>query len=844
MAGYSVVVDEKQGEMAAGTDAAEFGTLLRRLRREAELTQEQLAERAGLSVRSIGDLERGVSKAPYRATVQDLADALDLAEHEKRALMATSRRGKVEPARSPFPVTPLPDETIGRQEEISEVTTLLTNSESGLVTLNGPGGVGKTRLALEVAAALQNDRALDVRLIALAPLRDPALLAGHMIHTLMPAEKEAGTATRRLIAYLRDRPVVLLLDNFEHLLSATSLVAELLSACPLVKMLVTSRAALGLRGEKEYRVQPLRTPMPEDELPAEALLSYPSVQLFLRHAMAVRPDFVLTHENAVAVAAICRKLDGLPLAIELAAARTKILPPRTLLEQLEKASGIGTMRLLSGTDNSRPDRLRTMRNALNWTYDSLSAERKTLFRRLSVFTSGATLEAIDDICDPDDVLEDVSDLVNQSLLRPEEQADGQVRFSMLEVIREYAFELLEESGEAGSIKGRWARYYRDVARRYATDLLAAGDQEDRLHRLDHEYGNLRACLGWLSRSALDDDLLEMAISLCDYWEVRGYQAEGLRWLEKSFSATRVDTPALRAESLRSVAVLTSRLGDYERSIRAMREAIEIFRTIGDEEKLARMLLLLGATLQDRGEYEQSADLKAQALDIFRERGDKAKYAQTLNDLGTVKADLGEIDEARQLYRESLALCREVGDIRASGIALCNLSDLAIAAGDYDGAIELSNQSIEAHRTLGDEGEIARSLTNLGAATWRKGEHERAAPILIEALTTAHRLGHKPVLALYLSIVAAFVADTGRAETAARLWGASEALHESMGAALQPDLLARYQTYLLRPKSMLGEDEWERLCGLGRTMPIDRVVEWVTEEYARTTPGRATRDVVR
>lgn len=816
-----------------GTGEVAFGNRLRRLRRDAGLTQEQLAELAGLSVRALGDLERGMIRVPYRATVQQLAGALSLSPEASIDLLnASRRRAESDPAR-PASLTTIPaNSTIGREREIAAVEAFLTRLPVRLVTLTGPGGVGKTRLALEVARRLRALPMDSVFIVPLAPLLDPALLAPTIVQALGVHERCGRPAWESLVTYLRDRKAVLLLDNFEHLLAAAELVAELLAHCPVLRMLITSRAPLHLQGEQEYPVQPLPAPAPDEVLSPQRLLRYPAVELFVQRAMATQPDFRLDQANGKAVASICQRLDGLPLAIELAAARTKVFPPQALLEHLTGERGTGAMRLLAGRDRDRPPRLQTMRNAIAWTFQDLNPAWQVLFGRLAVFAGGATLDAIGAVCgggNNQDVLEGVADLVDQSLLRTEEQLDGEARFVMLEVIREYALEWLETQGEVEALRARHSEHYLAWAEKTAAGLSQRPDQAARLARLDREHGNLRMALSWMRQTGAGDSSLRLAIALGDFWQVRGYAAEGSRWLEQALQAGATDL-MLRAKALHALGILVHDGGDYGRAVSLLAEAIDHFKQLDDSSGAGRALLALAYIAHDQGEYRRSADLYTEALELFQARGDMANRARALTELASVHADQEEFELARELYTEGLAASREMSDTRAVAIAMLNLGDLAVRQGDYERAIELFTASIEMHRTLGDDVGIALGLLNLGEATWLKGDCTRAAPFLIESLTLSHRLDHKRTLAYCLLTLAAFTAARGTAEAAARLWGAAEALCETMDIAIPSCILTRYQSYLAGQRAMLGEEAWALTVELGRAMTIERAVECALKEH--------------
>jgi predicted ATPase/DNA-binding XRE family transcriptional regulator len=551
-----------------GTQDETFGARLRKHREAAGLTQEELAEKARLSVNAVGQLERGERKRPYPHTVRSLAGALGLSEQEGSALLASSpRRGASTPPATvtdlSAPLTPL----VGREEYVVAVRSLLQEGGARLVTLTGPGGVGKTRLALEVAGA-EGDRFADGTVfVALAPVLDPDLLVPTLAQAVGLREAGGKPVRELLYGYLGDRRLLLVLDNFEHLLGAAPEVADLLAACPSLQILATSRAPLRLRGEQEYPVEPL--PVPDlARVPAvEDVSGVPSVRLLVERAGEASPGFGLTQHNAAAVATICRRLDGLPLALELVAPRLKLLPPTALLARLDEA-----LPLLSGGPRDLPERQRTMRDTVGWSHELLPAGRQALFRRLSVFAGGFELPAAEAV-GGGSAFEGLSALLENSLVRPDAgPSDGaEPRFTMLETVRAYALERLQESGEGDEIRGRHAAYYLGLAER-ATPELEGGGQASWLERLEREHDNLRAALGWLLGHDEPDRAARLAAATWLFWVVRGHAGEGQMWLERALASGGL-TGDDRAKTLGAISLLLLAKGEIGRMSDVVEEAI-------------------------------------------------------------------------------------------------------------------------------------------------------------------------------------------------------------------------------------------------------------------------------
>ena len=519
-----------------------FGDWLRQLRSAASLSQEELAERAGLSVRGISDLERGLRHAPRPETVRMLADALALTEDDRASLRAAARPTllgenptKLAPTSLVSLSLPLPlTRLIGRETEITALLARLGGDDARLVTITGAGGTGKTRLALEVAAAVVTIYADGVVFVDLSPLNDAALVTPTIAAALNVRQVSGQSLRDSLAGFLASRRILLVLDSCEQVLAAVPDIAALLASSLGLAILATSREPLHVRGEREFPLQPLPLPA-ADHLPAVMELArIPSVALFVERAEAGQPDFALTAENASAVAAICRRLDGLPLAIELAAARVKVLPPAALLARLEHRLPF----LTGGRD--LPARQRTMRDTIAWSYGLLSPGQQTLFRRLAVFASGFTLASAEAVAEPVGdlaVLDGVVALVDQSLLRQSSGTDDEPRFAMLETVREYGLERLLESQEIDEIKQRHAQHFEQIFTDFVFGSPILMNQES-LSRVVNDHDNVRLALAWFDEHGESDALLRLSSMLYGLWFARGLYGEGLQWAERALETIK------------------------------------------------------------------------------------------------------------------------------------------------------------------------------------------------------------------------------------------------------------------------------------------------------------------
>ena len=795
------------GHVAKGTprdtapqQGAPFGARLRRLREAAGLTQEELASKAGLSATAVSVLERGERRRPYPHTVRSLADALGLSEVERASLLAAvPKRSAAPEIASPAPVSPgfilpsPPTPLVGRDQELGEVRGLLLgSSEVRMLTLTGIGGVGKTRLAVEAARASLAEGGFPdgVAFVPLAPLRDPGLVIPTVARSLGLREAEgAGDVLR---AHLLEKKALLVLDNFEQLLGAAVEVAGLISSCPGLVVLATSRSPLRVRGEQEYPVPPLALPPSTVNPTEDEIVGTPSGRLFVERARAASPSFELTPENAPAVAAICWRLAGLPLALELAAAKARLLEPRALLARLDRALSTAWARDL-------PERQRTMRATLDWSHGLLSGAEQVLFRRLAVFAGGFGLEAAEAVGavaeateGPEEVLGLLGALVEQSLVTAEAplDTDGGARYGMLEPVRRYALEKLERSGEAEEARRRHAGFFLALAER-AHDELRGPAQVEWLEKLERENGNLRAAMSWaLSEAGEAEVAAGLGWTLWVFWWLRGHQGEGRHWMETLLGLDL--PPNLRARSVQVANSMAYTQGDFEACARYSAEALELSRQVEDELCEAYALCGVGLDAMGRGDFGEATSRFEEAIALFVRTGEEGAVPIVRVWAGVVLLLGDHHEEAVAAFEEGLEQARQRGDRLGTYNALYNLAQLAMGRGDHG---------------------LARRMFEEGVA-------------LSEQMRDQANLAH------FLGGLAVVIGMDGKARRSATLSGAAEGLLEEAGAPVYnyyvPDPSLRERA-LVTARTLLGEDAFEEVQERGRGMDFEQAVAFALSD---------------
>jgi predicted ATPase/DNA-binding SARP family transcriptional activator len=734
---------------------------------------------------------------------------------------------------------------VGREAEVARLRELLAADGLRLLTLTGPGGVGKTRLAVQVAADLRHTLPEGVVFVDLAPIREPRRVIPTLARALGVEEVEGRPLQELLARYLQGKRMLLLLDNFEQVLEAATELPPLLAEAPAVKMLVTSRAALGLRGEQKFPVPPLPAPPAalgselwalgkgdlDSDPPApgsELQAAFPSVRLFVERAQAVRPDFVLTKANAVDVAAICRRLDGLPLAIELAAAQTRLFSPKALLSRTE-----GRLQWPTMGARDLPARQQTLRDTIAWSYDLLDEREQRLFRRLSVFVGGFTLESVRAVGDlaADEALDLLVSLVDQSLLYQLEAVESEARFGMLETLREFGAERLAESGEDQAARWEHARYLLKLAEQAGR---SPAHRVQWLNRLEAEHDNLRQVLTWAlephppeDRDARLDLGLQLGANLSWFWNVRGHAPEARERLGALLArAGPAPRTAARAGALNALAGFTERPGEYGRARALIEESLAIHRERNDRRRMAGALYNLGRYAQNEGDGERAQRCFQESLELSREPGgDQGLAAANLLQFGERAREAGEFSTARVLLEESLAIRRELGDQWMVANAFQALGRLSAVEGDVEKARAELEASLRLMRELGARGGSAESLEELGLLCLKVGELEEAGRFLRETLTMRQELGDPRHLARGLRHLADLAVARGQPKKAARLLSAAEAHFEASIVSGSLGDLARRAALC----AALGKEAYVRAWAEGQGICLEEAIVFALEE---------------
>jgi predicted ATPase/class 3 adenylate cyclase len=722
----------------------------------------------------------------------------------------------------PLPTTSL----IGRGREVAEVVNLLLRPEVRLVTLTGPGGTGKTRLSLAVGQELLEWFPQGLFFVDLSPITDPALVATTIAHTMGIREGGGLPPLENLKRYLSDKGMLLLLDNWEQVVAAAPVVAELLAAAPKVKVLATSRIALHLRGEREYPVDTLRVPPENPTLKVVDLLEYEAVQLFVQQAQAVRPSYEVTAADAAAVAGITRRLDGLPLAIEIAAARTRMLPPPALLRRLDQS-----LKLLVGGAADLPARQQTLRNAIEWSYNLLEPDEQTLFARLSVFVGGFTLESAEVVVNPDgalDLFSGVETLLANSLLRRVDSVSDEPRFAMLQTIHDYAREKLEAAGELATFRRIHAHHYIPQA---ATDWMRVYGPHSVawLETLEEEYDNYRAAILWGLESGGDPAVsAQVCLYLVWFWYRHGHFHEGRKWSERAVAATKSLSPLLLSMALLASASMAMWEGDFDVAIEQGEEAVRSAETAGFDSGIAMSRLTSGVILINQGNDQLAFAHFVQAVERFDQAGDAWQACTTLIHLANVSLGLGDFREATAWLDQALPAANQMGDPWQIAFCLNNYGEVARAQGDYVTAGKYYQQAEALYRQADSLSDHTRLIHTLGYIALHDGDDQKAKELFQESLIAFRELGNKRGMAECLTGLASVAAERGDAEWAMPLFSAAGAQLASFGAAYWPADRVEVERTRQRLWSVLGATEFQRLWEQGQAMNLDQAIAYAAE----------------
>jgi predicted ATPase/tetratricopeptide (TPR) repeat protein len=809
----------------------------------------------GMSLRDLGE---------YR--LKDFEQAMSLYQVVIAGLPADFPPLKTLDARVDLLPVP-PTALIGREDEMAHIETLLRRDDVRLVTLSGPGGSGKSRLSLQVAGGLRAVFMGGVFFVSLAPITDPLLVLPVIAQVLGIRDGAERDLMARVLETLQRRPVLLVLDNFEQVIGAADLVGDLLASCQGLKILVTSREVLHVRAEYEFAVPPLELPDPAHLPPLKELTGCSAIALFVQRVQAVKPEFCLTATNAREIVEICTRLDGLPLAIELAAARMKLLSPQTLLARLGKP-----LALLTGGARDVPARQQTLRNTISWSYQLLSAQEQRLFRWLTVFVGGCALSCAEAMCDrTGNAIDDLASLVDKSLLRSGEQTDAdssEPRLLMLGTIREYGLEMLAGSGEATEARQWHAEHFLQLAEEAVLELdgplLTFW-----LNRLEQEHDNLRAALQWFLAAETKPEAgqttlaLRLASALERFWVVRGYRNEGLTFLERALRGSSGVAPNVRAKALLVAARLSSMQSDYKRSMLLAQESLALFRELQDKrgialslnrlgiaawrqadfatarvlmeedlalyrelenpDRIAWSLFALGLLNIKQGEYASAAAAFEESLTLFRELANKRGIAASLTQTGaTLFLSQGDQEQACSLLTQGLSLDREIGDKEGMAVTVLLLGAVSLKQGDVAAARSRVEEGLHLYREMSYREGITEALALLGKVETARGDLTVASTLFTESLTLAKDLDQRELFAIGLEGLAPVVATQADPARAVRLWGMAEALREALGAPLPPVERADYVSAVVATRRLLAEEVFASVWQEGRSLSVEQV----------------------
>lgn len=746
--------------------------------------------------------QRTAALAEYERCRRVLAEELGVEPSQETAVLYEQIRQETGTAAlpEPMPSTPAPlTPLLGREQEVADVQALLRQDSARLITLLGPPGVGKTRLALQVAEEMGLEFGANRFFVDLAAINDPELVPVAIARSLgFDGEQGRAASLIRLQRELKEKRALLVLDNFEQVLAAATAVLDLLHACPRLKILATSRASLRLRGEQRYPLPPLPLPEPDPAPDLDSLGQNPAVALFVARTQAVMPRFTLGMENVAAITAVCRRLDGLPLALELAAARVRLLPLPLLLKQLDSAAG-SSLRLLQDGAQGAARQQQTLQEAIRWSYDLLRDDQQRLFARLSVFVTGFTWEAAEAVCQIGhltlDIFGGIEALLDNSLLQRDEKAGGEYRFVMLQTIREYAQERLDEWDESDLLRQRHADYFLSYAKINEADALRP-HQDDWLNRIEREQDNLRSALAWTIEQSPDQGL-ELAVALFPFWHNRAYLREGRLWLERALAGETAVTPT-RARALSAASLLAQRQGDYGPADDLGEAGVALSRQLGDPAALSYALNNLSIVRMFQGENATARQMAQESLELAQSVGDTLGVHRALMVIGQAALNMGQLAEAEQALADSLAFWRGIGERKNTILCLVNLGRIHLARGTLTAVAPLVSEAISLSQQLGDRHWEMMATWTLADLRLRQGEHGPAETLWQNCFHQATDLGDSYFQAITLSKLGLLALHRHSFDEADPLLQKSLALARSIGAKwCEADALANlgYAAYL-------------------------------------------------